>query len=119
MKIKFDENIPSSLGTSLKLLGHEVDSVYEEKLTGKDDNIIWKESQKAKRFLITQDLDFSDIRQFIPGQHAGILLIRLRDPGRLTLANRILNIFETEDVEQWKGCFVVATERKIRVKYHG
>ena len=116
MKIKLDENIPLSLVISLKPLGHEIDTVQEEGLKGKVDNVVWKESQKAGRFLITQDLDFSDIRQFTPGDHAGILLLRLRDPGRLALAERIQNIFQTEDVEKWKCCFVVATERKIRIR---
>jgi len=28
---------------------------------------------------------------------------------------RIRQIFATEDVDEWLGCFVVATERKVRV----
>jgi len=62
-----------------------------------------------------QDLDFSDSRKFAPGSHHGILLIRLRSPNRRALIERIEEVFQKEDVGEWVGCFVVATERKIRV----
>jgi hypothetical protein len=67
------------------------------------------------RFLITQDLDFSDLRQFAPGSHHGILLVRLRSPSRGNLAGRVAEFFQTENIAEWAGCFVVATERKIRL----
>jgi predicted nuclease of predicted toxin-antitoxin system len=54
------------------------------------DEEIWAAAQKESRFLITQDLDFSDERKFSPGSHCGLLLLRL-------------------------GCFVVVTAREIRV----
>ena len=31
---------------------------------------------------LTQDLDFSDVRQFRPGTRAGLMLVRLQQPGR-------------------------------------
>jgi hypothetical protein len=37
MRIKLDENIPVSLVTALDPLGHDVDSVSQEGLTGKQD----------------------------------------------------------------------------------
>ena len=70
---------------------------------------------RESRFLITQDLDFSDSRKFAPGSHHGILLIRLRSPNRRALIERIEEMFRKENVSEWVGCFVVATERKIRV----
>src|SRR5579859_1547164 len=70
---------------------------------------------KEGRFLITQDLDFSDIRQFIPGTHCGILLVRLHSPSRRNLIDRVTGLFQKENVEQWARCFVVVTDRKVRV----
>lgn len=115
MRIKLDENLPARLVPLLGALGHDVDTVPEEQLQGRDDPTIWRASQQAKRFLVTQDLDFSDIRQFKPGTHHGILLLRMRNPSRAALIARLLAIFQTENVELWSRCFVVATERKIRV----
>lgn len=116
MKVKLDENLPRSLVSSLTLLGHDVDTAPDEHLYGKDDSIVWQAAQVAGRFLITQDLDFSDIRKFAPGTHHGLLLIRLHAPGRISLSNRVEEVFRTENVSTWRRCFVVVTDRKVRVR---
>lgn len=116
MRIKLDENMPFRLAGILTDLGHEVDTVPQEGLAGQDDPEIWEAAQSAGRFLITQDLDFSDIRRFIPGTHHGLLLVRLSEPGREALTQKVQAIFQTENVESWKRCFVVVTRHKIRVR---
>ncbi len=116
MKVKIDENIPAKVARVLNQLGHETDTVHQEGLAGQNDERIWEAAQEAKRFLITQDLDFSDIRRFVPGTHYGLLLVRLRSPGRLALMERIRTLFQTEQVENWQGCFIVVTEHKLRVR---
>jgi hypothetical protein len=75
-----------------------------------------KQHQVADRFLITQDLDFSDVRRFTPGTHAGLLLVRLGQPGRNVLTARVEMLFATEHVDRWRGCLVVATDHKVRIK---
>jgi predicted nuclease of predicted toxin-antitoxin system len=117
MKIKLDENLPEALLTALSDLNHDVDNVRQEGLAGQDDSNIWKATQKANRFLITQDLDFSDIRQFAPGTHHGLMLVRLRVPGRLALARRIREVFASEPVGLWQKCFVLVTDLKVRVHH--
>jgi predicted nuclease of predicted toxin-antitoxin system len=116
MKIKLDENMPSSLVADLLALGHDVDTAPAEGLAGHSDPDVWRATQTAERFLITQDLDFSDLRAFAPGTHHGILLVRLQQPGRVALRARILQLFENEQVESWSRCFVVASSSKIRVR---
>lgn len=100
----------------LASLGHETDTVPQEGLAGQNDAHVWQAAQTAGRFFITQDLDFSDVRRFVPGAHHGLLLVRLRDPGRNALVRRVRSLFQTESVEAWKRCFVVATEHKVRVR---
>ena len=119
MNIKLDENLPVRLAAVLQKLGHDVDTVPHEGLKGRADAEIWGAAQRAGRFLITQDLDFSDVRRFLPGTHQGLLLVRLRLPGREALLNRVRFLFETEDVQQWHGCFVVVTDHKLRVRSPG
>jgi predicted nuclease of predicted toxin-antitoxin system len=116
VKIKLDENLPARLVSALSALGHEADTVYQEGLSGCDDRTVWDAAQKEERFLITQDLDFSDIRRYAPGTHHGLLLIRLRDPGREALLRCIRGLFETEPVASWTGCVVIATDRKLRIR---
>ena len=115
MKIKLDENLPLRLASLLHDLGHDVHTVNSENLVGHGDDKIWNAAQAESRFLITQDLDFSDIREYAPGSHAGVLLVRLHSPSRRNLLARVETVFRTETIEQWSGCFVVVTERKIRI----
>jgi len=117
VKIKLDENLPGRLAHALKQLGLDTDTIPQEGLSGRNDPQVWEAAQEAERFFITQDLDFSDIRRFLPGTHHGILLVRLRDPGRNALLKRVQNLFQTEAMEKWKRYFVVVTDRKLRIRH--
>ena len=116
MKLKLDENIPADLVDLLKGLGFDADTVPQEGLAGCDDEAVWAAAQSENRFLITQDLDFSDIRRFVPGTHAGILVIRMQESGLHALENRLLGIFKEMNVTQWIGCLVIATDHKLRIR---
>lgn len=116
MNIKLDENMPERLVSKLQAMGHNVDTVVSEHLAGRGDDEVWQAAQAADRFLITQDLDFSDVRRFTPGTHAGLLLARLAQPGRDALVARVASLFATEPVDQWRGCLVVMTDHKVRVR---
>jgi predicted nuclease of predicted toxin-antitoxin system len=116
MRIKLDENMPASLMELLVSLGHDTDTAVSEGLAGKDDDIIWYAAQKAGRLLITQDLDFSDLRKFTPGRHHGVVLFRLQEPGWPAIVSRARSVFETLPLQEWRGCLVVITQHKIRVR---
>jgi predicted nuclease of predicted toxin-antitoxin system len=116
MKIKLDENLPLGIASQLRTVGQDAHTTLEEGLAGKLDIDIWEAAQKEGRFLLTQDLDFADVRRFTPGTHSGLLLIRLRSPNRLALIRRITDVFQTENVDTWARCFVVVTEQKVRVR---
>ena len=117
MKIKLDENIPHAALAALQQLGHAVDSAQDEGLCGVADEQVFETAGNAGRFLITQDLDFSDMRRFRPGTHPGLLLLRLKDPGRRALLQRIVWLFQHEPVDSWAGCMVIVTENKIRLRH--
>jgi len=116
VRIKLDENIPATLTEPLTRLGHDVDSVPQEGLSGHEDATVWQAAQSSGRFFVTQDLDFSDIRAFKPGTHHGLLLIRLATPARRRLIERLHQVFQTESIKMWERCFVVVTDRKIRIR---
>lgn len=116
MRIKLDENVPARVRPLLAARGHDVDTVMDEQLQGQADDAVWRAAQRDARFLITQDLDFSDVRQFQPGRHHGILLVRLQNPGANRLVEQMQAILNEHDLETWSRCFVVLTERKLRIK---
>jgi hypothetical protein len=68
VNIKLDENLPDRLVSVLTGLRHDVDTVYVERMNGRVDADVWTGTQTAKRFFITQDLDFSDMRRYAPAR---------------------------------------------------
>lgn len=115
MRLKLDENIAASAGARLAALGFDVDTVLDEGLGGRPDADIWAAAQSERRFLVTQDLDFSDTRTFAPGTHEGLLLVRLPDAEQWRIADYLVAWFSAPDVKTWARCFVVATPNKVRV----
>ena len=116
MKIKIDENLPARIADILAQHGHDADTVPQEGLEGRKDHDVWTSAQEQGRFLLTQDLDFSDVRKYEPGTHHGLLLLRLRLPGRQALIERVKQILADHDFHGWTGYLVIVTDHKIRVR---
>ncbi len=116
MKFKLDENLPISLREFLSNLNYDVETVFSQNLQGKTDTEIWKVTQKENRILITQDLDFSDIRKYPLILHPGVIVLRLSNPSQRSILEKMKTIFSTENVETWGKCLIIITDRKIRIK---
>jgi hypothetical protein len=56
------------------------------------------------------------VRRFKPGTHAGLLLVRLREPVAHALASRIQAVAQEEGLDSFTGCFAVLTDRKLRIR---
>ena len=115
MKIKLDENLPESLLATLKALGHDVDNVTAEGLAGRADFDVWQAAQKAERFLSLRIWISRIFGGFLPARIQGLMLVRLRTPGRSALATRIAAVFREENSTAWARCFVLLTDHKLRV----
>lgn len=116
MKIKLDENVSAEAARVMATRGHDVDTVPAEGLAGKLDPDVFAAAVREGRALVTQDLDFSDIRRYQPGQHPGMILLRLRTRGRAALLRRVEQIADRPDFASWAGCLVVVTDLKVRVR---
>jgi len=116
VKIKLDENLPADLVEILGELGHKTDTVPQEGMKGYGDDRLWPVVLDSGRFFVTQDLDFSDVRRFVPGTHPGLMVVRLLSAGRQELLDRLTWVFENEAVATWAGCHVVVTAHKVRVR---
>lgn len=118
MRIKLDENLPERLVSVLTELGHDIDTASQEGLKGANDSRVWAAAQAAGRFLITKDLDFSDARRFVPGTHAGLLILRLADDRSRAVSERLTWVFTNLETDPWRGCLVVVSDLKVRVRRH-
>ena len=116
MRIKLDENLPLALQSGLGALKHDVHSVFDENLAGEPDDKVWHACTVEERFLITQDLDFSDARKYPPGTHAGIMLLRVADDSRENLIRVVLRAFSEQDLAAFERALVVVTDVKIRIR---
>ncbi len=117
MKVKIDEN----LGTAHKLLlqeaGHDVEDVYDEKVAGASDEELWRLVCREGRFLVTLDVDFSDVRLYPPASHPGILLIRTGHPSMSSVASILQRVLgDPGGLERLSGCLAVADETRTRVR---
>jgi len=90
--------------------------VYDENIKGTDDAHLFRVATTEERMLITQDLDFSDVRQYKPGTHPGIVLVRLNDPSRIEVMARFSSSDLRTELTTWSKCFVVISVHKIRVR---
>ena len=114
MLFKLDENIPARIVSVLQQLGHSADTALDEDLNGKPDQAVWARCQSEARLLITQDMDFSDLRQFKPGTHHGLMLVRLGHASRGAIVKRLIAILNSEAIETWAGAFVVVGIDRVR-----
>jgi hypothetical protein len=69
------------------------------------------------RFLITQDLDFSDTLKYPPSAHAGIMILRVTDDSRENLIRLVLQAFAEHDISAFQRALVVVTDVKIRIRH--
>lgn len=115
-RVKLDENLGISHVALLRRFGYEADRVHDEGLSGAGDSLVWQQVQSEERFFITLDLDFSDVRRFSPGTHAGLLLIRAASKSREDVADVLLRVLHEHRLQELRGCLAVADPRRTRLR---
>jgi predicted nuclease of predicted toxin-antitoxin system len=116
VKLKLDENLPHDLAGELARRGHDVDTVLDEQLGGHKDPVVVQAATEDDRMVITLDRGVGDIRNFPPGTHAGVVVLRpaSQDPASiLTLIERLLGIHE---LEEFSRCVVIVEPQRVRVR---
>lgn len=116
LRFKLDENIPKRALTDLREQGHDVESAESEGMAGAEDQAILAACAVEERLLVTLDLDFADIREYSPGSHRGIWVLR---PARQTVA-AVLALIEAgirlSAVERTAGQLWVIDENRVRIR---
>ena len=116
MRVKLDENLGHSHAELVCAAGHVAMRVTEQGLSGAKDPAVWQHVCDTGRFFITLDLDFSDVRRFVPGTHPGILLIRARGKGRGAVARVLRRVLAEHGLKPLVGCLAVADESRTRIR---
>ena len=116
MKFKIDENLPSEFVAVLRRAKHEADTVSDEGLGGKIDEIVADFCQAENRVLVTLDRHFSDIRTYPPERCPGIVVISVRrqsKPRLLAVLERIVAMLDSEAV---RNRLWIVEDNRIRVR---
>lgn len=116
MKFKLDENVAASAGQLLTAAGHDVATVRQQGLTGMPDSHIAAVCRAEGRALVTEDLDFSDIRAYPPAEHPGILVLRLASPDRNAVRRAIGTFLAQLDPDDLPGKLVIIDADRIRIR---
>jgi predicted nuclease of predicted toxin-antitoxin system len=116
MRVKVDEDLPLDGVRLLQERGYDAASVTAQGMGGWKDRPLWDAVQAEQRFLVTADKGFGDLRQYAPGTHAGILLLRPDEDGIRPLTELLGRGLDNYSLAELAGRTTVATPRAIRVR---
>lgn len=85
-------------------MGHDVLDIRGTPDEGMEDEQLWERAQREGRLMITTDKGFVRYRDLA---HNGILIVRLRQPNRLKIHERVIQAINQFNTEEWKGLLVV------------
>lgn len=104
MNIYVDENIPAMTVRALRNLGHNVLDNRGTPKEGMSDKELWKNVNRKKCLFITTDKGFVNQRH---EQHFGIIIVRIRQPNRHKIHERVMQAISQFKEEEWPGLVVV------------
>ena len=110
-----DENIPKSLTTHLRELGHDVETTAEAIRLGATDVAVIRRSRRARRFIITLDTDFIILHRQFP-EPFGAVVIRTSPSTPTRVKERIDQLLANLDIEKHSNDLIVVTDTEIRVE---
>jgi predicted nuclease of predicted toxin-antitoxin system len=119
MRFKLDENLPDGLTTDLQAHGDDAETCGQEGIGGADDPAILAHCTAESRILLTCDLDFSDIRRYPPGSHAGIVIFRLHTLDVTSLRQALARLLGQVTETDLSGNLVIVEDLRLRIRRAG
>ena len=116
MRFKTDENLPIEIAELITDQGHDALTVEDQGLGGTPDEQIAAVCQSENRILVTLDTDFSDIRQYPPGSHPGIIVFRISRQDRTSILSVTRRLLQSLSDQDPKGALWIVDDRRIRAR---
>ncbi len=114
MNFVVDESTGQSVVDELRQLGHDVIFIHEI-FPGLEDSPILDIAVREDRIVITNDKDFGELVYRSGFPHAGVVLFRLQNESAANRVRMMRQVLRSCG-DKLKGNFVVASERKIRIR---
>jgi len=115
-RFKVDEDLPRQIADLLIAHGHDAATVVGQGWQGMPDEILWPRVQNERRWLMTADKGFADLRQYPPGSHAGVILLRSQEESRQAYLELAAIALERLKLDELAGAVVVVTYRGLRIR---
>ena len=114
--VKVDEDLSEEVAGVFAAAGYDVATVRDQGWGGLLDDELWLRIQPERRWLVTADKGFGDVRKYVPHTHEGIIILRADEENRRTylrLASKVVGSIRLED---FAGALIVVTPRGIRIR---
>jgi predicted nuclease of predicted toxin-antitoxin system len=96
MRFLVDANLPRAAVALLAKLGHQVEFARDVGLAAAPDLEIAARARATGAALLTRDLDFANIRQYLPADYPGIVVLRLPDDATARVIVDVIERFVRE-----------------------
>jgi predicted nuclease of predicted toxin-antitoxin system len=113
-----DADLPHSLTGIIERFGHEALHVGDVGLGGAPDEQIAAFAQSRGLALVTGDFGFGDVRNYPPGEYAGIVILVIPQTAGLSMIQRLTVEFlqAKEVIESIEGKLAIVEVGRIRVR---
>ena len=116
MRFKLDEHLPLQLKHLLTESGHDAVTILDQGMRGATDSQVASACRREERVLLTQDIDFADIRTYPPGNYPGIVVFRLPSQSRPDLLETGAMLIESPNRSSPTCQLWIVERSRIRIR---
>jgi len=117
IKLLLDENVPPSVALELGRSNHDVIHVRDAGMLGRTDLEVKEFVLIESHCIVTLDSDFADIRNYPPGSHAGIIVLKLKYASSENVAKVLLGLLpKLLDIAIETGVLVITNGESYRLR---
>ena len=111
-----DANVFVPMVEGLRQMGHDVFDLKEKDLERLSDSELYLLAQDQRRILVTMDKDFSSILLYSPGEHHGIIVVKLYRLKVAKATSLFLNAMNDIKPENIPGNLVIIDPGRTRIR---
>jgi predicted nuclease of predicted toxin-antitoxin system len=113
-KLKLDENLPRDALLVLQAAGYDALSVFDQRLGGVVDQVLFDVCRAEGRTIVTLDLDFSNVRVFNPTGHPGVIVLRPHSQDVVSIVALVKRMLVALASEPIAGTLWIVEDDRIR-----